>query len=295
MTAAHAEPLADTCVDRSVDRFDDARVDVSADAAFAEWEWELLLSDRPSLLSADPQELTVSGRLGLLAELQRERSRLAALEALVLVAIAGPEPSVRRVEVDARTVEVADEACELVAATLHRSPLTVRGQVADARRLVRELERTHALLAEGVLTPEQAAQVVRHAPAQPGPWVQDFEERLLARAPRLTPGETGSLARRIRARVDAAGEEARRQAARRFIDVRIWAEDDGLAIIRRAVITAPEFMKPEGRIIFEIGATQGDAVKGLMSATGSYADISIIQDYNRRDRFVAGRRSTVHS
>lgn len=78
-------------------------------------------------------------------------------------------------------------------------------------------------------------------------------------------------------------------------ELALQAEDDGLAIIRRAVAAAPEFIKPEGRIIFEIGATQGDAVKGFMSSTGSYDDINIIQDYNRRDRFVSGRRSTVHS
>ena len=78
-------------------------------------------------------------------------------------------------------------------------------------------------------------------------------------------------------------------------ELALQAEDDGLAIIRRAVAAAPEFIKPEGRIIFEIGAAQGDAVKGFMSSTGSYDDINIIQDYNRRDRFVSGRRSTVHS
>ena len=78
-------------------------------------------------------------------------------------------------------------------------------------------------------------------------------------------------------------------------ELALQAEDDGLAIIRRAVITAPAFMKPEGRIIFEIGATQGDAVKGFMSATGSYADISIIQDYNRRDRFVSGVKNAVYT
>ena len=67
------------------------------------------------------------------------------------------------------------------------------------------------------------------------------------------------------------------------------AEDEGLAIIHRAITTAPDFMKPEGRIIFEIGAAQGNAVMEMMSATGRYADINIIKDYNQHDRFVAGK------
>lgn len=67
------------------------------------------------------------------------------------------------------------------------------------------------------------------------------------------------------------------------------AEDDGLSIIHRAIITAPDFMKPDGRIIFEIGETQGNAVLEMMSATGKYSDINIIKDYNRHDRFVAGK------
>ena len=54
-------------------------------------------------------------------------------------------------------------------------------------------------------------------------------------------------------------------------------------------------MKPDAGIIFEIGATQGGAVKEFMSATGRYADISIIQDYNRHDRFVAGKLASAHS
>ncbi len=72
-------------------------------------------------------------------------------------------------------------------------------------------------------------------------------------------------------------------------ELALQAEDDGLAVIRRAIASAPDFMKPEGRIIFEIGATQGEAVKGFMQATGKYADIDIIKDYNQHDRFVAGK------
>ncbi len=78
-------------------------------------------------------------------------------------------------------------------------------------------------------------------------------------------------------------------------ELALQAEDDGLAIIHRAVISAPDFMKSDGRIIFEIGATQGAAVKDFMSASGRYVDINVIQDYNRHDRFVAGKTSSSYS
>ena len=39
----------------------------------------------------------------------------------------------------------------------------------------------------------------------------------------------------MRARIDTAGEEARRLSARRHQDVRIWAEDDGLACVQARI------------------------------------------------------------
>lgn len=77
-------------------------------------------------------------------------------------------------------------------------------------------------------------------------------------------------------------------------ELALQAADCGLAIIRRAVISAPKYMKPAARIIFEIGATQGKAVETLMSATARYSDIKIIKDYNRHDRFVSGKIKPPH-
>ena len=40
--------------------------------------------------------------------------------------------------------------------------------------------------------------------------------------------------------------------------------EDGLTIIRRLLIDAPAFLKPEGRLFMEIGFDQGDAVRSLV-------------------------------
>lgn len=205
---------------------------MSVDAVVADWHWDALLRDSRSLLDAQPDELSLIGRLDLLAEIQRERSRLAALEAQALLAIVGSEPHRRDVAVVASAaIVIEDEAVDLVAAALHRSPITVGRQVADARLLCAGLPRIWDALDAGVLSVEQAASIVRHAHDLQGSALAAYESRLLAKAADLTPTETASLARRVRARVDAQGEEARRQNAARHVDIRIWAEDDGLACL----------------------------------------------------------------
>ncbi|MEI6361206.1 MAG: DUF222 domain-containing protein [Actinomycetes bacterium] len=204
----------------------------AADAALAEWEWEVVLSAPPSLLDADPATLTLTGQLDFLAEVQRQRSWLASLESRALVAIAGGEPQTREVTVSGGvSVEIIDERIDLVAAALRRSALTVRRQVHRARLMRRGLAATRAALETGSISPEHADVIARAAEGiEPG-LLADFESRVLAKAHLLTSAETAAFARRVRARVDAAGEERRRQAARRHVDVRVWAEDDGLACL----------------------------------------------------------------
>jgi hypothetical protein len=134
-----------------------------------------------------------------------------------------------------RAVALVDEAVELIAVVVHRSPVTVRRQLAVARTL-RQLPRTSAATESGVLGVEHAEWIARAAHGLPEALLADFEEAVLGRvlAPGvvLSPGEVGSFARRVRARLDAAGEQARRERARRHQDVRVWAEDDGLACLQ---------------------------------------------------------------
>jgi hypothetical protein len=175
--------------------------------------------------------------LGALDHIQRRRAALAAAEAQILVGLAGASPREQRVAVhdpvsgSDRTMVIVDAEVDLVAASLHRSPATVRRQVSQARMLHTGLRRTTDALASGRITPEHAEHIVRTANDLPAAMLSRYEAEVLAKASLLTPRETGTLARRVRARLDRAGEEARRAAARRHEDVRVWAEGDGLACL----------------------------------------------------------------
>jgi release factor glutamine methyltransferase len=62
---------------------------------------------------------------------------------------------------------------------------------------------------------------------------------------------------------------------------------DGLALYRRLVEDARRVLKPGGLLALELGETQGPSVKGLLVAAG-YADVKIVKDLERRDRFAYG-------
>lgn len=61
---------------------------------------------------------------------------------------------------------------------------------------------------------------------------------------------------------------------------------DGLDFVKVIVEQAPEYMLPEGVLLIEIGASQGDAARALAAQTGHYQDIQIRQDYSKRDRIL---------
>jgi release factor glutamine methyltransferase len=63
--------------------------------------------------------------------------------------------------------------------------------------------------------------------------------------------------------------------------------EDGLALYRRLVVDARRVLKPGGLLALELGETQGPALKGLLEAAG-YADVKIVKDLERRDRFAYG-------
>lgn len=62
---------------------------------------------------------------------------------------------------------------------------------------------------------------------------------------------------------------------------------DGLSLYRRLVVDARRVLKPGGLLAVEIGETQGPALKALLEAAG-YADVKIVKDLERRDRFAYG-------
>ncbi len=69
------------------------------------------------------------------------------------------------------------------------------------------------------------------------------------------------------------------------------AGDGGMALIARAVRDLAGFLNPEGRAIFELSPPQASRLTQLLAEAGGFAGIEVIQDYTRRDRFVAARRN----
>lgn len=63
---------------------------------------------------------------------------------------------------------------------------------------------------------------------------------------------------------------------------------DGLDPYRHLAAHAGAHLAPEGRILLEIGPTQGQAVAGLLAAAG-FGAIRILPDLDGRDRVVAAR------
>lgn len=66
-------------------------------------------------------------------------------------------------------------------------------------------------------------------------------------------------------------------------------EADGLSAYRKICAEAGQFLAPNGRLIVEIGPTQGADVAALMGAAG-LEDVRILPDLDGRDRVVLGIR-----
>lgn len=60
---------------------------------------------------------------------------------------------------------------------------------------------------------------------------------------------------------------------------------DGLSAYRAIAAAAPKLLAPKGRILFEIGPTQGEAVSSYLAAAGLRA-MRILKDLDQRDRVV---------
>lgn len=69
----------------------------------------------------------------------------------------------------------------------------------------------------------------------------------------------------------------------------LFAGPDGLDDIRRIAVAAPRWLRPDGWLVLEIGADQGDAVVSLLDGLG-YRDVEVAPDLAGRDRIGLGRR-----
>lgn len=63
--------------------------------------------------------------------------------------------------------------------------------------------------------------------------------------------------------------------------------EDGLYFYREIIARSPDYLMGGGRLYFEIGYDQGEAVKELMEARG-FREVTIVKDYAGLDRVVHG-------
>jgi hypothetical protein len=255
--------VMDVVVDQRVDPLRDELLrDVPLwDTACDEAAWQALLEEPRSLLGADPEGLSADGVLDLLVEVQREQSRLAAVEARAMVALAGPHDRVREVTVldsgddRERVLLLVDEAREEISAALNRSPDAVYDQIITGRLLAGPLRATGRALAAGRITAAHARALADQArrltgavtavhadPGQDTPAQRAeraafqaacdaLERRALAWADALPLGRFRSRVRRLVETIDAAGQDRRRRLAQHAIDVTLLPDQDGLALL----------------------------------------------------------------
>ena len=68
--------------------------------------------------------------------------------------------------------------------------------------------------------------------------------------------------------------------------IALFAGEDGLSIIRSLIAEAPNYLQPNGKLIFEIGHTQTEPVKALFNEQSAYKKYRFIKDYAGKDRVV---------
>ena len=70
----------------------------------------------------------------------------------------------------------------------------------------------------------------------------------------------------------------------------VYGGDDGLDLIRRAIAGAPEFLRPGGWLVLELGMGQGPAVTALLDGRG-FTDVGTQRDLGGIERYGTGRWS----
>ncbi len=116
-----------------------------------------------------------------------------------------------------------------------------------------------------------------------GDWLQDVTETapslfpadmIIANPPYISTQEMSELAPEV-ARYDPS--------------LALHGGTDGLAPYHIILADAPSLLASQGWLIFEIGYTQGAAVKQMMQAHG-FVQCDVLQDLARRDRIVLGQK-----
>lgn len=65
-------------------------------------------------------------------------------------------------------------------------------------------------------------------------------------------------------------------------------KEDGLYFYQKIIAESKEYLNTEGKLLFEIGYDQGEAVSAMMREAG-FKDVQVIKDLAHNDRVVTGR------
>lgn len=84
-----------------------------------------------------------------------------------------------------------------------------------------------------------------------------------------------------RAEIDGLMDEVRLHEPHLALD----GGEDGLDFYRKIAHEAKDYLESEGRLFFEIGFDEGDALREILSAEG-YKDIEVVRDYSGNERVV---------
>ena len=68
--------------------------------------------------------------------------------------------------------------------------------------------------------------------------------------------------------------------------IALFADENGLRFYREIVEQAPEFLKPNGKLLFELGIGESGAVKSFMEK--DFKDIVVEKDLAGIDRIICG-------
>ena len=70
--------------------------------------------------------------------------------------------------------------------------------------------------------------------------------------------------------------------------IALFADENGLAIYRKIIEKAPDYLNQEGYLMFELGINESEAVKTMMEK--DFTDILIEKDLAGIDRIIYGRK-----
>ncbi|MFL2795582.1 MAG: peptide chain release factor N(5)-glutamine methyltransferase [Paracoccaceae bacterium] len=71
-------------------------------------------------------------------------------------------------------------------------------------------------------------------------------------------------------------------------EIALFAGRDGLDAYKRIIPNLAKFLKPDGFVALETGASQSNQVKNMMNAVG-FIDVKIVKDLSGKDRLVAAK------